>query len=123
MPMLVRSIRLMTYSKKRNGNNRNDTLRKTVASLGAASGTATRFTVSDIRRLALEIPGVSGRPAAIDRENVAVHVTVFRIGQKQGCDGDLVGGGGPAERDVVEHTLDIVPEFAPFAVEQLPSPF
>ena len=34
MPMFVRSIRLMTYSKNRNGRSRNDTLRKTAASLG-----------------------------------------------------------------------------------------
>ena len=49
--MFVRSIRLMTYSKKRNGRSRNDTLRKTAASLGSGSAAAVSFTLSDIRRL------------------------------------------------------------------------
>ena len=70
-----------------------------------------------------KIASVAGRPAAVDREHVAVHVAVFGVRQEEHGHGDLIGRGGPAERDVVEHALNLGVERAVLAVKQLASPF
>src|SRR5262249_1684397 len=114
-----------TYRRKRNGRRRNETLRKTAASSGAESATSTRSMLSDIRRslydaqdtAPLKVPRVPGRPTAVHRQDVAIHVAVFWIGQEQGSNGNFVRRGGATERDVVEHALHVVAKLAPFAVE------
>src|SRR5262249_5803038 len=66
-----------------------------------------------------KVPRIPRRPAAIDREHVAVHVTVLRVGEKEGGDGDLVASAWPAQGYVIEHALDVLAEPAVFAVKQL----
>ena len=46
---------------------------------------------------ALEIAGVAGGPAPVDRQDMVVHVAVFWIGQKHRADGNLVDRPGAAE--------------------------
>src|SRR5579872_5214000 len=51
MPTFVRSIKLTTYSKKRNGRSRSATLRKTAGSLGSALAVAAILALSNIHHL------------------------------------------------------------------------
>jgi len=39
----------------------------------------------------LKLPVVSGDPTAVDDQDVAIHVAVFGVGEKQRGDRDLVG--------------------------------
>src|SRR5262245_15807735 len=118
MLMFVRSIKLMTYSRRRNGKSRNATLRKIAASFGTGPAAVSGFTTLAIRCLRLrkgeklEIAGVACCPAAVDGEHVAIDVAVFRIGQEKGGDGNLIRRGGAAERYVVQHPLHVIPELA-----------
>ncbi len=52
-----------------------------------------------------EFAGITGRPAPVDGENVAVHVAVFRVRQEQSGNGNLIRRSRAAEGDMVEHAL------------------
>src|SRR5262249_7294835 len=54
----------------------------------------------------LKIPGVACRPAAVDNQDVTVHVSVFGVGKEQSGHRDLVRVGWPAQGDVIQHSLD-----------------
>src|SRR5436190_115868 len=83
--------------RKRNGSSRRDTLRKT-ASPDTPCESGLEPARLDIPHLRFrqgpnpregpsKIAGIAGRPAAIDGEDMAVHVAVFRIGEEEGGDG------------------------------------
>src|SRR5262245_21439036 len=72
--------------------------------------------------LLLKVAGVAGGPAAINSENVAVHVTVLGVREKQCPDGDFIDGTGAAQWDVIEDPLDLFTEFSSFTVEKLLRP-
>ena len=81
-----------------------------VDGIGTSNSNASNLRLT-ARRPALrpsELAVVTGGPAAVDHEDVAVHVRVFGVGQKEGGDGDFAGPGGPAERNMGEHLFDRV---------------
>ncbi len=71
----------------------------------------------------IEFAGVTRGPTTINGQNVAVHVTVFGIGEEERGDGDLVNFSGATERHMGEHGLHGGVEHAAIAVKELPGAF
>ena len=64
-----------------------------------------------------EIPDIASRPAAIDREDLAVDITAFGCGEEQRGIGDVLRLAGLPERNVGQQLLKSFFEFGIFAVE------